>query len=53
MITLLLASTLYTSPQFCAELTEELSAAVVREDITQEQANDISSHCLKVYTEGA
>ena len=53
MFPIFLALSLYTSPQFCTELTEELQAAVSRQEITQVQADGISNNCLMVYTEGS
>lgn len=53
IIPFLISSILYTSPQFCTEFTEELNAAVVREEITQDQADGLSKYCLMTYTEGA
>ena len=38
MLTLFLASILYTSPQYFQEVSEDLQAAVEREEVTQVQA---------------
>lgn len=52
MTSLLLATALYTSPQFCVELAQELQAAVDRELITFRQAEHVSKYCRMTYTEG-
>ena len=53
MLTLFLASILYTSPQYFQEVSEDLQAAVEREEVTQVQANAVSQWCLDNYTKGA
>ena len=53
ILTLFLASILYTSPHYFLEVAEELQAAVEREEVTQVQANAISQWCLDNYTKGA
>ena len=53
MIPLILASTLFTSPQFCQELKYELDRAVFITELTQEQADAVFERCRETYMEGA
>lgn len=43
----------YTSIEFCAELKYETDRAVLRDDLTQQQSDDIFDRCLDTYTRGA
>ncbi len=52
MTSLLLATALYTSPQLCVELAQELQAAVDRLQMTFIQAEYVSKYCRKTYAEG-
>ena len=52
MIPLIAAISLYTSPQFCTEITFELNEAVKRGQIEQSAADEISERCYQTYTRG-
>lgn len=53
MIPLILASSLFTSPQFCAELKYETDRAVSRGQLTKQQSDELFERCLDTYTKGA
>ena len=56
MIELILIANLfspYTSVEFCSELKFETDRAVSRDDLTQEQSDELFERCLNTYTEGA
>ena len=43
---------LFTSPQYCQEMKQDLNNAVERQLITQQQADDITQLCFLTYTKG-
>ena len=53
MIPLITTITLFTSAQFCTEITYELNEAVKRGQIEQSVADDLSERCLQTNTRGA
>lgn len=52
LILLLNLASPYTSIEFCTELKYETDRAVSREDLTQQQSDDIFNRCLETYTKG-
>ena len=50
MISILLSSILYTSPQYCVEMGQDLVSAVDQRVISVDQANILHKMCLLRYT---
>ena len=53
MMPLIATMTLFISPQFCAEIIDELNEAVKRVQFEQSVAADLSNRCLQAYIRGA
>ena len=53
MMPLIATMTLFISPQFCAEIIDELNEAVKRGQFEKSVAADLSNRCLQACTRGA